>query len=221
LGIKDFLEGGHLAAGRTRKQPISFASYRKHIFCDCCNQHFKRLEDSVIPLAVPMARGLALGLGVDSQEVLALWASKTAIALIAANNVENPPDSAIFVPTDHCVSVREAGRPSDDVWVGYVPWHGSPIVAAGEAVLVDPQDGVTKFEAYVVVLAFEKVAFKVVGFTTSVPPTHTIHGNRASISQFWPLPGGLIHWPALGPPATNATLGALLNFVPLRTTRLP
>jgi hypothetical protein len=117
---------------------------------------------------------------------------------------------------DHRRSVREGGVPSDNVWVGFGPWQGTPIIAVAEAVLKDVQGRAPDFEAYVVVLAFLKVAFKVVGFTSDPPPHQVIGGANASITQFWPKEAGIAHWPPPGPPATNMTLAALLNFVPLR-----
>lgn len=220
LGIKEFLPGGGL--GRApRKQPVSFRSYRARIFCKACNAHFKHLEDEVIPLLEPMAKGRALALNPDSQAVLALWASKTAIALIAANNVENPPDATVEVPADHRASVREHGRPSDAVWVGYVPWQGTAIISTGEAVVHDREGRDTPFDSYVVVLAFAKVAFKVTGFMEPLPATQVIEGNVSSISQFWPPMHQMLVWPAPGPPGTNDTLGALLNFLPLRRIEPP
>jgi len=219
LGIKDFLAGGHLGR-QSRKQPISFRSYRARVFCKPCNTHFKHLEDAVIPLLEPMARGRALGLGSDSQALLALWAAKTAIALIAANNVENPPEATVVVPKDHRIAVRESGRPSDRVWVGFVPWRGTPIISTGEAVVGErTQAGLTDLEGYVVVLAFASIAFKVAGFTRPVPATHVIRGWNPSIRQFWPLTGATVTWPPPGPPYTNMTLGSLLNFVPVRRSR--
>lgn len=105
-----------------RKQPISFASFRSRIFCKPCNKHFKHLEDAVIPLMVPMAKGRFVSLDPDSQALLALWASKTAVAVIAAT----APQLREVVPIDQRRSVREGGRPGDETWVGHFPWRGSP-----------------------------------------------------------------------------------------------
>ena len=119
LGIRDYLftRSSNLTP---RKQPISFASHRARIFCRPCNTHFKHLEDKVIPLLVPMAQGRAtISLDSDSQAILALWAAKTAIALVAAT-----PDLREFVPKAHRESVRRDGVPPVESWVGYVPWRG-------------------------------------------------------------------------------------------------
>ncbi len=63
LGIRSIIsmEGSIQPGPHPRRQPISFASYRALIFCAGCNEHFARsLEDAVIPILVPMARGLTL-----------------------------------------------------------------------------------------------------------------------------------------------------------------
>lgn len=70
LGVKDFLYPDRAVSPahvRPRKQPISFASFRARIFCGDCNEHFGRLEGAVIPLLVPMARGVVLSLDRDTQ----------------------------------------------------------------------------------------------------------------------------------------------------------
>lgn len=215
LGIKDFLAGGHLGR-QSRKQPISFRSYRARVFCKPCNSHFKHLEDQVIPLLEPMAKGRTLSLGPDSQALLGLWAAKTGVALIAANNVENP-DATVVMPLDHRLSIREQGRPSDSVWVGVAPWRGTPVISTGEAVLVEKQQrGFPPPETYVAVLAFASIAFKVVGFIAPPPPPLVIRGWSLNIRQLWPHPARMITWPPPGRPFTPAALGTLLNFVPLR-----
>ena len=49
LGIKALMP---VTAGNAtpRKQPISFASHRKHIFCKGCNKHFKQVTCQAPPL---------------------------------------------------------------------------------------------------------------------------------------------------------------------------
>lgn len=115
LGVKEYLAPGDtvVAGGTPRKQPVSFASYRARIFCSDCNTHFKHLEDAVIPLLVPMAKGLTLSLDQTSQALLALWADKTAMALIAAD-----PSQEDVVPLDRHRAVRE-GRVAENTWVAF------------------------------------------------------------------------------------------------------
>lgn len=83
LGITGQIEPRNaMQIGRARRrQPISFGGYRARIFCAGCNEHFHHLEDEVIPWLVPMARGVPMSLGPDSQAVIATWAVKTAMAL--------------------------------------------------------------------------------------------------------------------------------------------
>jgi hypothetical protein len=90
-------------ARRRRKRGISFGGYRAPVMCAPCNEHFKHLEGDVIPLLEPMAKGMRLVLDQQSQQLLALWATKTAIALLAA---EDPTT----VPKAHGKMVREEAR---------------------------------------------------------------------------------------------------------------
>jgi hypothetical protein len=109
LGIKTFLSADDAfvtAEALRRRQPISFANYRARVFCSGCNEHFKHLEDAVIPLLVPMARGMTLSLDVQTQTQLALWAHKTAIALCAAGS-----DTQVAVPQQHRTAIRDGGVP--------------------------------------------------------------------------------------------------------------
>jgi hypothetical protein len=78
-------------ARRRRKQAISFGGYRAPVMCVPCNEHLGRLEEAVIPLLGPMAKGIRLVLAADSQQLLALWAAKTAIALLAAEDPATVP----------------------------------------------------------------------------------------------------------------------------------
>ena len=125
LGIKAFLSAEDAFVTderRRRRQPISFASYRARVFCSGCNEHFKHLEDDVIPLLVAMARGRTLSLDQTSQTLLARWAHKTAIALIAAAS-----DSRHPVPEQHLTAVRTVGVPGDHCRVSFFSWRGGPV----------------------------------------------------------------------------------------------
>lgn len=206
LGIKTFLTqtstGGRVVP---QKQPISFASHRKRIFCTGCNTHFKHLEDAVIPLIVPMARGFHLALDPESQQLLALWATKTAMALIAATD---GLDDA--VPIGHHQAVRDNAEVPDGVWVGFFSWRSEPTIAAGQFVSAD-EAGAT---AYGAVLAFAGVGFSVKGFERP-DPTETLDGDVPPFRQFSPPRTSLVDWPT--PVAADlALLPLLMNFPPAR-----
>ncbi len=115
LGIKEYLYPDRPPrrgeVGRA-SQPISFASFRARIFCKECNKHFKDLEDEVIQLLVPMARGRSVSLDTGTQALLARWAAKTAIALIATD-----PELREVVPAKHRRLIRDEGRLADETMV--------------------------------------------------------------------------------------------------------
>jgi len=206
LGIKTFLtqtsSGGRVLP---QKRPISFASHRKRIFCTGCNTHFKHLEDAVIPLLVPMARGFQLVLGRQSQQLLALWATKTAIALIGATD-----GLAGAVPIVHRRAVRENAEVPEGVWVGFFSWRGEPTIATSRFVSVD--DG--RATAYGAVLAFAGIGFSVKGFERP-EPAETLDGDVQPFRQFWPLRTALIEWPS--PVVANRVLlPVLMNYPPAR-----
>jgi hypothetical protein len=206
LGIKTFLtqtsSGGRVVP---QKRPISFASHRKRIFCTGCNTHFKHVEDAVIPLLVPMARGFHFALDRESQQLLAMWATKTAIALIEATD-----GLAGAVPIVHRRAVRENAEVPEAVWVGFFSWRGEPTIATSRLVSVDER----RTSAYGAVLAFAEVGFSVKGFERP-EPAQTLDGDVPPSRQFSPPSNALIEWPS---PATadRALLPALMNFPPAR-----
>ena len=205
LKIKTFLSatstGGSVTPG---KQPISFAGHRARIFCGECNTHFKHLEDEVIPLLVPMARGFHLALDLQTQGLLALWATKTAMALLAAS--DGLQDS---VPVAHRRSVRDDAVVPDTVWVGFFVWRGDPTLAVGRFVSVDEMQN----NAYLALLTFAGVGFSVVGFDRLLAQ-QAIDGDIPPFRQFWPPRTPLIHWPSTAA-ADRELVPALMRFVPL------
>jgi hypothetical protein len=128
-----FLEPAELISVAPRKQPISFASHRARIFCKGCNRHFKHLEDAVIPLIEPMGKGERVTLGPSDQATLALWATKTAMAVIAGT----APELDDLVPIAHRRIVREEGLPPEQAWVGFFPWGGGIHLFAGDTDATD------------------------------------------------------------------------------------
>jgi hypothetical protein len=213
LGIKDFLSADEafIVGGRERpKRDISFANYRARIFCRGCNTHFKALEDEVIPLLQAMARGRALSLNRESQALLALWAHKTAIALLAAS-----AEHRDAVPVKHRLAVRDDGRVGPDTWVSFFAWSGGPVLATGELEALHHSEPGLGRDGYLAFLSFAQVGFCVIGFEP-VGAEARVDGELPHLRQFWPPRVSLQHWP---PPAVdNRILPALLGFVPLRPT---
>jgi hypothetical protein len=181
LGIKDFLserDAFILGGIARRRQPISFASHRAEVFCDGCNTHFKSLEDDVIPLLVPMAKGMAMGVDLASQQLLALWATKTAIALLAGTD-----GLGEVVPASHRRAIRDDAEVPRDVFVGFFHWAGGPIVATGLPSLRSETD---RHEAYGAMLTFARVGFYVVGLRDSLQGHERVDGDGPQVRQFWP-----------------------------------
>lgn len=212
LGIKEFLPGDNFGSRVTlRKQPVSFASFRARIFCSSCNTHFKHLEDSVIPLIVPMATGRVLSIGPENQSLLALWATKTAIALTVAT----APEYSDTIPLQHRSSVRFENRPPDTVWVGYLPWRGNTVFSVGEGDVRHDNGSSGSYRIYGSIFAFGQMAFSVIGFIDSLDSRDVIDGDRPAVRQFWPpIAPRLIDWPPAAPATSD--LARVLGFVPLR-----
>jgi hypothetical protein len=211
FGITEFLsaEDAFIVGGTRPTQPISFASYRARVMCHGCNRHFKHLEDAVIPLLVPMGRGLALSLDRDSQRLLALWASKTALALMAARPGE---DNRRLQMQGR--AIREGEVPAAS-WVGYLAWHGGPIISTGYGEAVARKLDTPASEMYGVILTFAGVGFCVVGFLDGAPDGATVGGAPEPLRQCWPIRRPYLDWPP--PTVDNRILPMLLGYVPLRT----
>jgi hypothetical protein len=214
LGIKSFLTGFALGDTKvSRKQPMSFASHRRRIFCGGCNEHFKHLEDASIPMLEPMARGEVVRLDPPAQALLALWATKTTIALIAADETT----TAQLVPVEHRRAVRYASRVRDDIWVGYFPWRGSPTVAVGGVIGTSHHYPSRRLNAYGVILTFAQLGFEVFGLIDLLPSRLVLQADGPGMRQFSPPLRPVIDWPLPGPAATHDAFSALLNFVPLQS----
>lgn len=212
LAINDQLapEDAFLVGITRRRQPVSLASYRARIFCVGCNTHFKHLEDEVIPLLVPMAKGVSVALNRDSQALLALWANKTAIALVTAN-----AELRQAIPATHRRAVRQ-GHIADDTWVGFFSWTGGPVLSVGRGDIRDKAGVAEGRESYMATFAFSKIAFSVMGLSEPIRPDEVIDLEPFPVQQFWPTKAQLLHWPAPSS-ADNRLLPVLLNSVPVRT----
>jgi hypothetical protein len=189
LGVRDvayMVEETDERAWR-RKQPISFASYKARILCKSCNQHFGLLEEAVIPLLVPMARGMPVSLGVESRALLALWAAKTGLMLSAAE-----PELRGTIPRAHGQAIRSGVVPPG-VWVGIFEWAGGVSLSTSRTVVEGPW-GAT--ETYRAILAFAKLGIVVTGLSTPDTPKAVVADRAGRLHQFWPPRGALVHWAA-------------------------
>jgi hypothetical protein len=208
LGIKEQIQGRSVGMAPPR-HPLSFASHRGRILCKGCNTHFKHLEDAAIPLLVPMATDLTLALGPESREQLALWASKTAMALLATQEL------GAAVPREHRESVRYRDEPPTPSYVGYFRWSGNPSVQVGEDDLrtVGPDEAL-RGRTYSAILTFRSLAFHVVGFLDDIPNGFTIRTDGYPV-PFWPRTPGMIHWPPAYEAADAASVENLYRMAPL------
>lgn len=215
LGVKQILDLTAAGGMARRRHPVSFASYRGHILCKPCNKHLKDLEDAVIPLLVPMAMGRAtVALDRDSQALLALWASKTAMMLIAMRS-----ELRDLVPQDHRDSVRHSGSAPAECWVGYFPWKGGTnIFTSDDALTIIGVSEARRVEnqAYSAIFTFKGAGFKVIGFVTPPPSRFVIDGGTQQIIQVWPVTPGLAAWPPDGGPLGQRAFTDLVTYAPLK-----
>jgi hypothetical protein len=199
------------------RHPISFASFRRRIFCKPCNTHFKHLEDEVIPILVPLARGRILSFDDDTRLLLALWAAKTGMALLAAHGLGH------LLPQGHRDAVRYHAEPPADSWVGYYPWagRGPRLFSAENELPLSPPDPPHRLQTYDSIFSFGKIGFMFHGFTEPLPDGWRIGGppggpvifvGRAPMVQFWPIWPGMLHWPPTGKHATAADVAHFARF---------
>ena len=209
LGIKSMMSGWTIGLPPLRHL-ISFASYRHRIFCKPCNTHFKHLEDEVIPLLVPMAQGRTLILGTDSQALLALWAAKTAMALLASKD-----ELRDLVPPDHRQSVRHASQPPADCWIGYFSWRGREVVTGGEGTIDDDREPPSQYRLYGETFTFGTIGFKVTGVIDPLPSQYVLGLDEPYVRQFWPPVPSMITWPPEVVLATESGLRELSLRLPV------
>jgi hypothetical protein len=189
LGVRDIVyvveetDGGM----RRRKQPISFASHRARILCGDCNEHFGLLEQKVIPLLVPMARGVTLSLNAETQALLALWAAKTGAFLSGAE-----PALRDTIPPEHGPTIR-AGKVPPGVWVGFFEWAGGVSLSTSRTAVEGPWGAA---ETYHAILAFAKLGIVVAGLSTPNTPKAVPAERAGRLHQFWPPCAPLVHWAA-------------------------
>ena len=215
LGLRNVLSADKafiVGSDSSPTRPISLASYRARIFCTGCNTHFKHLEDAVIPLLVPMAKGMTLSLGAESKAVLAHWAHKTAVSLVAAT-----PGGARVVPEQHRRAIRDDGSPGQAAWIAFFAWQGEPVLGTGEFQIAMRGSAEGERNGYLAFLAFAGVGFAVVA-SDGLRDQETIDTDFP-LARFWPSTTGYESWPP--PTVDNRVLPALLNFNPLRAKGSP
>ena len=210
LGIKAQMYGEARGLAPPR-HAISFASHRPRIFCAPCNKHFGLLEEAVAPLLERMAKGYPLAVGTETRRLLALWAAKTAMALLAAHDLRD------LVPQEHRDTVRYDGRAPEAMWVGYFHWRGDPLWYVTEGNLArSTQYPANAGNTYGVVLTFAQVAFSAVGFPRGVPTGWRLDSRgRCPALQFWPLRPGLWSWPPENEETDATAITDVASFSPL------
>jgi hypothetical protein len=206
------MEGSIQSGPEPRRRPISFASYRARIFCNGCNAHFKHLEDAVIPVIVPMAKGQTFSFGAGERELVARWCLKTAIALLSAE-----PGDQGAVPLAHRRALRESDAIVASSWIGIFRWRGSPVIASGGGLVMNESRPGQPRKAYSVMLAFEGFGFYVTAYCDSPEVPAPYPRDHPPMLCVWPRQLGLTHWPP--PPTDNRTLPAKLftGWTPLQT----
>jgi hypothetical protein len=209
LGIRVKMRGVTSGLPQPR-HPISFASYRKRIFCKQCNTHFKALEDETIPLLVPVAQGKVVSLGEPSKLILSQWAAKTGMALLAMKGLVD------VIPQPHRDAVRNSGHPPESSWVGYFPWSGHPnIWGADNEMSTNGPNPAVRGQSYSVIFTFAKIGFMFAGFCDPIPAGFEIGSGTYPIHQFWPTRPALLHWPPNEPPAELSDMSNIVRFAPL------
>jgi hypothetical protein len=167
----------------------------------------------VIPLIVPMAKGLTFSLGTKEQALLARWSVKTAMALLSAE-----PGDQEAVPLEHRKALRERGEILADTWVGIFRWHGEPVIMSGDGVARNrKQPGLVR-QTYSAMLAFEGFGFYVTAFSEPIGPGARLGGDQLPMLSVWPARSRLVHWP--GPLTDNRILprNLLAGWTPLQAT---
>jgi len=164
-----------------------------------------------MPLLVAMARGQQLILTPDQQSLLALWAGKTAIALIAAT----APSLLPLVPMEHRRAIRERGVLNDEAWVGYCAWRGATTLVCSHVTEDDltPTQG---NEGTVVIFAFGPIAFKIVDLVHPLRPSEIMDTDWKDFPQFWPRLPTAVKWPPDGDAIAGDELAGLLRSSPTR-----
>lgn len=189
-GLEDaFLGATTPQAALSHKHPISFKSHRKRFFCQCCQDHFKLLEDDVIPYVEPMCSGARVTLDADAQKIVARWAAKTGFAMIASE-----AGAAEAVPVEQRRFLREHDVPPPEVTVAFVAYRG---LAQKDTQLFSDQYAMnakneprTLYSAF---LSFGVTAFKVFGVEELHPEDRW--NNFRVARQVWPPENPIIEWP--------------------------
>jgi|SRR5581483_2186752 len=187
-----------------RKQPISFKSHRKLLLCEGCQNHFKLLEDRVIPLFEALESTASRSFSDDERMVLAQWGLKTAICLIfAERGLED------LVPKEDRYELREKGTLPTEAWIAFCAWDGTAGIAVNEyGSRLEGSDDPSPY-AYSALLTTRRVGLKCVRlYGTSVSNTDLAFGGWR---QAWPTQDVLFSWP---PPFVFDDFDLLSAYLP-------
>jgi hypothetical protein len=165
-------------------------------FAKDCNQHFKHLEDEAADLIEWMARGRAIKLGPNEQDVLGRWGAKTGYALLAAAGEEFISPT----PFDHRKMLREKAFVSPCASVGYGSWDG-PIDKLVMADFFKARGDEQPPRSYLVILTFAQLALRFVG-VDGLRPGHAFTLDTKNLKQVSPRVHHHITWPTT-PPLTR------------------
>lgn len=199
---------------KPRKQMVSIASYRRLMLCKECQEHFKRLEDKVIPILLPMARGEPTPLWAYERAALAEWGAKTAYTVFDFHDLTRD------IPEDDRRTLRQTGKPAENVFVGFAPYQGAPR-STFSLLPLDPNrigevpapDAPPIPSAYNYVGAFGRAALKVFGLRDQ-SPSHVLVATGEFGYQVFPDIGNDVLWPTRPPYVGDDILG-LVMFSPV------
>jgi hypothetical protein len=210
--------------GDTRKTDGPFGHVTARIFCDGCQKHFAGLEAFVKSLLLPMIDGgTARVYRHWEQRFIALWATKTAYALLAREKWPLPREEERYW-------VRNENEPSPWTLVLAVPYSGSQIRFMHEprrwpAIPSEKPGEAT--DTYSIVMVFGHVAFKVFGFLNPPPnfamgEPHYLDPSGEAVPlavKFWPPPK--LGWPGEVPTIGDDSIDDLAALWPFTASPDP
>lgn len=207
--------------GETRKIDGPFGAIRAKILCDDCQRHFARLEAEVKPLLLPMIDGQPTPAYLYwQQRYIALWATKTAYALLAREGWPLPREEERHW-------LRETQEPSPWTLVLAVPYGGTELRFIHEPRQwpdIPSEKPDEPVETYSVVMVFGRVAFRVFGFLKAPPsfamgePRYEDESGRIVplAVRFWPPPS--LEWPGEVPMIGDDAVDLLAAWTPFTTS---
>lgn len=159
-------------------------------FCESCNTGWMaRLEDRVKPvLGAMLLRRVPLTLSVDDQAVLALWATKTALA----SQTQEPHDSMWARAEDfRGLYDKQAPLPGSQVWIGArEQWH--PAMYRGHSTALHGSEDLDGFGA---VVSVRFAVMWVLVPSRPRPPLRLFGPSAMAMKPIWPGLGRTVVWP--------------------------